>query len=329
MATYKAEFLHHHYARRLRPRAHYSMGWLPVSARLAALAPSVVNAVTQSPVLRTVVKAAGGIAPERELPLFADQRFPRWFGQRDPEGDGRRGQVLLWPDTFTEFFHPHVGQAAVQVLEDAGFRVRLPEQELCCGLTWIFTGQLSVAARVLRPTAAALRPALDEGLLVVGLEPSCTAVFRADAPELLPDDEDVQQLARSRLPSCSPTASAAARRSSRATPGGAPSTSPRRSPDSSATSTSTPAPSSRSAPARDHRGGPRRRRRWPWRPGCSRQPSRGRWRRSGASSPEPGRREPAHPVTADRHQIVEAVACSWRTRGDANQDANRRERKVA
>ncbi|MCZ2809987.1 FAD-binding protein [Modestobacter sp. VKM Ac-2979] len=197
MATYKAEFLSHHYAGRVRPRTHYSLGWLPLAARVAALAPGVVNVATQTPGLRRLVQAAAGITPERELPLFAPERFTHWYRERGPRGDGRHGEVLLWPDTFTEFFHPAIGRAAVTVLEDAGFRVRLPEQELCCGLTWISTGQLDVASRVLRRTAQALGPAVRDRLPVVGLEPSCTAVFRADAPELLPDDDDVRRLAES------------------------------------------------------------------------------------------------------------------------------------
>jgi FAD/FMN-containing dehydrogenase/Fe-S oxidoreductase len=195
MATYKAEFLSHHYAGRLRPRTHYSLGWLPLVARVAALAPRVVNTLTGTPALATVAKAAGGIAPERDLPQFATRRFSRWYRERGPRGSGHRGEVLLWPDTFTEFFQPHIGQAAVTVLEDAGFTVRVPDEELCCGLTWISTGQLATAARVLRRTARALAPALHSGTPVVGLEPSCTAVFRSDAPELLPDDEDVRLLA--------------------------------------------------------------------------------------------------------------------------------------
>jgi FAD/FMN-containing dehydrogenase/Fe-S oxidoreductase len=197
MATYKAEFLSHHYAGRLRPRTHYSLGWLPLVARVAALAPRIVNVLTRTPGLRTVAKAVGGVAPERELPLFAPRRFSHWYRERGPRGRGVRGDVLLWPDTFTEFFEPHIGQAAVTVLEDAGFTVRIPDQELCCGLTWISTGQLDMASRMLRRTAGALAPALRSGMPVIGLEPSCTAVFRSDAPELLPDDEDVRLLAAS------------------------------------------------------------------------------------------------------------------------------------
>ncbi|MEV4754269.1 FAD-binding and (Fe-S)-binding domain-containing protein [Micromonospora sp. NPDC049559] len=196
MATYKAEFLAHHYAGRLRPRAHYSMGWLPAAALLAATAPRLVNALAHAPGLDRLAKLAAGVDQRRDLPLFAEQTFTRWFARRVPRGDGARGEVMIWPDTFTNHFHPDVGRAAVEVLESAGWRVRVPDRPVCCGLTWISTGQLRTAKRVLRRTVATLAPHLRSGGLVLGLEPSCTAVFRSDAPELFPDDEDVRKLRR-------------------------------------------------------------------------------------------------------------------------------------
>ncbi|RAY11504.1 FAD-binding oxidoreductase [Actinomadura craniellae] len=194
MATYKAEFLHHHHAGRPRPRAHYSMGWLPVWAALAGRAPRAANALATLPGLNRVIKFAGGIAAERELPPFAAERFVDWWRRRGPQGEGRRGEVVLWPDTFTDSFHPAIGRAAVEVLEDAGFRVKVPDQAVCCGLTWISTGQLGIARRALARTLDVLRDDLRRGTPVVGLEPSCTAVFRSDAAELWPDDPDVQRL---------------------------------------------------------------------------------------------------------------------------------------
>jgi FAD/FMN-containing dehydrogenase/Fe-S oxidoreductase len=193
MATYKAEFLAHHYAGKLRPAAHYSMGWLPALALLAAAAPHAVNAAGRAPGLGRLIKRIGGIAEQRELPRFTGERFTRWYSGR---GQAQRGEpVLLWPDTFTNNFHPSVGKAAVAVLEDAGFRVELPAKPVCCGLTWISTGQLGVARRVLNRTLKALRPALQAGRRVVVLEPSCAAVFRADAAELTGSD-DARLLAR-------------------------------------------------------------------------------------------------------------------------------------
>ncbi|MFJ4283430.1 (Fe-S)-binding protein [Streptomyces massasporeus] len=195
MATYKAEFLHHHHKRRLRPLAHYSMGWLPAVARLVALAPRTVNALTAVPRVSRAAKALGWVAPERGVPVFVDQRFTDWWRERGGScGEGHRGEVVVWPDTFTDHFHPAIGRAAVEVLEAAGFRVKVPEAAVCCGLTWISTGQLDVARRVLGHTIDVLREDLRRGTPVVGLEPSCTAVFRADAAELLPKDPDVDRL---------------------------------------------------------------------------------------------------------------------------------------
>ncbi|WP_416904336.1 FAD-binding and (Fe-S)-binding domain-containing protein [Micromonospora echinospora] len=194
MATYKAEFLSHHYAGRLRPRTHYSMGWLPLAAVAAARLPRTVNALAHAPGLARLAKAIGGIDQRRDIPLFAPETFQHRFTRRPPTGDGTRGEVLLWPDTFTNHFHPAVAHAAVEVLENAGWRVRVPDRPVCCGLTWISTGQLDIAKRVLRRSVDVLRPYLRAGTRVVGLEPSCTAVFRSDAHELFPADDDVTRL---------------------------------------------------------------------------------------------------------------------------------------
>ena len=187
MATYKAEFLAHHYHRRLRPMSHYSMGWLPTLSRAAAAAPGLVNALGRAPGFGQALRLMGGIDKRRELPQFASERFTSWWARQAKQTSGER--LILWPDTFTNYFHPEVGRAAVAVLHHAGFGVEVPGGALCCGLTWISTGQLSRARRVLRRTIAALRPALEAGWQVVVLEPSCAAVFRSDAPELLGTDD--------------------------------------------------------------------------------------------------------------------------------------------
>jgi len=197
MATYKAEFLAHHWRGRQwrRPRSDLALGWLPVTARWVSrfrLAP-MVNAATHTPLLHPAVTLAGGLE-NREVPLFADQTLQQWYARRKPRGTGRRGTVVLWPDTFSNYFHPHVGQAAVEVLERAGWRVEIPPEPLCCGLTWISTGQLATGKRMLQRTVRALAPHVRAGGFVVGLEPSCTAVFRGDAAELFPDDQDVLRL---------------------------------------------------------------------------------------------------------------------------------------
>jgi Fe-S oxidoreductase len=147
----------------------------------------------------SLIKAAGGVDQHRTIPSFGRMRFTTWFKRRDkrgalPRGDGSRGEVVLWPDTFTNHLSPAIGVAAVEVLEAAGFTVKIPEQELCCGLTWISTGQLGIAKKVLHRTATALAPYTSAGTPIVGLEPSCTAVFRADAHDLFPEDRDVERL---------------------------------------------------------------------------------------------------------------------------------------
>ncbi|WP_160051620.1 FAD-binding and (Fe-S)-binding domain-containing protein [Nocardiopsis sp. FR26] len=191
MASYKAEFLHQHYRGRVRPAAHYSMGWLPVWARLASLAPAEAERATRLPGVSRLAKRLAGVAAERDLPSFARTTFTRAFRRRAARGGARTEgpRVVLWPDTFGNHMNPGVPAAAVRVLEDAGFRVVLPRGQVCCGLTWVSTGQLEVARAVMRRAVRALAPLVEEGLPVVGLEPSCTAALRHDLVELLPGPE--------------------------------------------------------------------------------------------------------------------------------------------
>ncbi|OZM71711.1 FAD-binding oxidoreductase [Amycolatopsis antarctica] len=193
MAAYKAEFLSKHYRNRRRPMSHYGMGALPRWLRFGALAPRVVNAVTSSR-LAPLLKRIGGVAAERDIPKLAERTFRSWWTRRGgarPGGD----PVVLWPDTFTNYFDPGPGRDAVAVLEELGYEVHLPSRSVCCGLTWYSTGQLGTAREKLSRTLDVLEPWLERGVPVVGLEPSCTAMLRADAAELLPDDPRVPALA--------------------------------------------------------------------------------------------------------------------------------------
>ncbi|MEU8027260.1 FAD-binding and (Fe-S)-binding domain-containing protein [Streptomyces sp. NPDC049099] len=289
MATYKAEFLHHHYAGRRRPAAHLSMGRLPQWLRWVArthTAP-LLNALASVEALARAGKRLGGIAAEREVPRLATETFTGWWGRRKPGrgsggpapgaggsvpgaggpspvvggpspgsggsvpgsggprpgsggsvpgasgpppgaggsmpevgGSGRGDLVVLWPDTFTEHLSPSVGRAAVRVLEAAGLRVTLPPTlrprrgaigdgrtraatallaarrgKVCCGLTYVSTGQLDRARSVLKRTLDLMEPVLRAGVPVVVLEPSCAAALRTDLPELLSDDPRAGRLA--------------------------------------------------------------------------------------------------------------------------------------
>jgi Fe-S oxidoreductase len=194
MAAYKAEFLDHHYRRRLRPLSHYSLGWLPLWLALTSRVPRLVNLVTQSRLTRPVFVRLAGIAPSRGIPPLARRTFRRDHrSRRQADSNAPHGRVVLWPDTFNDHLTPGVAHDAVRVLEAAGFEVVVPSRAVCCGLTWHTTGQLGVARRVLRRTLGT--PELQGTERVVMLEPSCATMLRQDLPELLPDDPRAAALA--------------------------------------------------------------------------------------------------------------------------------------
>jgi Fe-S oxidoreductase len=195
MATYKAEFLSHYYEGKPRPLSGYSMGLIYWWSRLAAFAPEVANFFMQAPVLSSVVKALGGVSPHRTMPKFAPQTFKQWFRRRESKNVGQ-AQVLLWPDTFNNHFHPETAIAAVEVLEAAGYQVIVPEQSLCCGRPLYDFGFLDQAEALLRQILDTLRPQIRAGISIVGLEPSCVSVFRDELINLFPHDEDAKRLAK-------------------------------------------------------------------------------------------------------------------------------------
>ncbi len=185
MATYKAEFLSHYWEGRLRPRFAYAFGWIDKWARLASLAPGLVNLFTQVPFARTFAKMAADVPPERTIPRFAAQTFKAWFRKhKSGQNDGR--QVILWPDTFNNFFFPETAIAAVEVLESAGCHVLVPERHFCCGRPLYDYGFLDMAKQYLQDILSALGPAIDRGVPMVVLEPSCCSVFRDELTGLFP-----------------------------------------------------------------------------------------------------------------------------------------------
>jgi FAD/FMN-containing dehydrogenase/Fe-S oxidoreductase len=199
MATYKAEFLSHYYERRLRPRYAYASGLIYWWSRVAAHMPATANFFTQTPGLNSLTKLVGGYSQKRHIPPFAPQTFKQWFARRSRHnGDAGRNehkpQVILWADTFNNHFTPAVAKAAVEVLEHAGFQVRVPKQSLCCGRPLYDYGMLDAAKRLLQQILDTLRQPIRAGIPIVALEPSCATVFRDELTNLFSNDEDAKRL---------------------------------------------------------------------------------------------------------------------------------------
>jgi FAD/FMN-containing dehydrogenase/Fe-S oxidoreductase len=228
VATYKAEFLSHYYEGRVRPRSAYAFGNIDLWARLASNVPGLVNLTTQLPFLRDIAKLVAGIPPQRSIPAFAPETFKQWFHrtrgwksgpsgprqaeQKDralaPEADSVSNDlrteslndsmppVLLWPDTFNNYFQPATARAAVEVLEAAGYCVLIPQANLCCGRPLYDFGMLDRAQSLLLNILDELAPEIEAGIPIVGLEPSCVAVFRDELLNLFPHDQRARALSK-------------------------------------------------------------------------------------------------------------------------------------
>ena len=186
MASYKSEVLHQTYKRRIRPRSHYVVGWLPRWAKVGSLTPRLANRSMDVGWVRTLALKASGVDTRRRMPAFARRTFRRTFSA---PADQTGTPVVLFVDSFTNHFAPHVADAAAAVLRDAGYAPRITRHQECCGLPWISTGQLDGAARRLRSMVDALAADARAGLPVVGIEPSCTAVLRHELTELVPGED--------------------------------------------------------------------------------------------------------------------------------------------
>jgi FAD/FMN-containing dehydrogenase/Fe-S oxidoreductase len=198
MPTYKSEFLYHHFksARRWRPRYAYAMGYIDKAARLASLVPELANFAGQTPGLRRLLKLAGGVDRRRPVPRFAPMTLQEWFRRRGGTANPSGRPVVLFPDTFNNHFHTNVGVACVEAIEAAGWRVIMPEGHLCCGRPLYDYGFLDSAGRYLHRVLDALRPYVREDTPVVGMEPSCLAVFKDELRKMLPHDDDAARLAK-------------------------------------------------------------------------------------------------------------------------------------
>jgi FAD/FMN-containing dehydrogenase/Fe-S oxidoreductase len=182
MATYKAEFLHQHYKGRVRPRSHYSLGWLPLTSALAGYAARPLNALLRGRI-GTLLARLGGVTTRRRIPAFASRHALRRILRNAKTAEP--ANAVLFVDSFTRAFRPEVAGAASRVLADAGIPCTA-QDGLCCGLTWVSTGQLSVARRIMARTVAHLDNG-DERPIIVA-EPSCAAALKRDVPELLGTD---------------------------------------------------------------------------------------------------------------------------------------------
>ena len=209
LATYKAEFLSHYYEGRVRPRSAYAFGNIDLWARVASKIPGLVNLTTQLPIVRDLAKLAAGIPQQRSIPAFAPETFKAWFYRNSrgggPSGPPRERQratqadappVLLWADTFNNYFLPSTARAAVEVLEAAGFRVVVPRANLCCGRPLYDFGMLDRAESLLLDILDELQPEIEAEVPIVGLEPSCVAIFRDELVNLFPHDARAQALSK-------------------------------------------------------------------------------------------------------------------------------------
>jgi FAD/FMN-containing dehydrogenase/Fe-S oxidoreductase len=201
MPTMKSEFLHHHYKslRRWRPRYAYAFGLIDQAARIGSRIPELVNFVTQTPGLRTVAKFAAGMAPERSIPEFAPITLQEWWRRRGGTSNPHGRRVVLWPDTFNNHFHTDVGVACVEAIEAAGWQVVIPQGHVCCGRPLYDYGFLEMAERYLKRTLEVLREEIRQGTPIVGMEPSCLAVFKDELTGMLPHDDDAQRLAQNAM----------------------------------------------------------------------------------------------------------------------------------
>jgi FAD/FMN-containing dehydrogenase/Fe-S oxidoreductase len=205
MATYRAEFLSHYYEGHRRPIHAYTFGLIDRWLRWGAVAPSLANVVIQTPGLSHVLKAVLQVAPERRLPRLAASTFRQWaakYGLRTVGAAGGResmdgadpAEVVLWVDTFNNYFHPETSRAAVEVLQSAGYVVSIPRRTLCCGRPLYDFGRLDRAKDYLRLILDELRDVIDTGVPIVVLEPSCASVFRDELCNLFPTDQRANRL---------------------------------------------------------------------------------------------------------------------------------------
>ncbi len=188
MAAYKAEFLAHYYEEHGRPRSSKIFGNIHEPARRASRTPRLANALMNAPLFSRLGKRLYDIHPQRSFPKLASRTFRSWFDRHQGSTDQTQREVVLFPDTFTNYFEPEVAIAATEVLERANFRVVIPRDDLCCGRPLYDQGMLDRAKKRLQESMDSLWLMVERGAYVVGLEPSCILTFRDELPSLFPDN---------------------------------------------------------------------------------------------------------------------------------------------
>jgi Fe-S oxidoreductase len=199
IATYRAEFLAHYYETRRRPVAAYAFGLIDTWAALGANTPRLANLLLKTPGVTPLIKQLLGLAPQRAMPQLAAKSFAKWARSMKVPAPGEAGasgkpEVILWADTFNNYFHPATSRAAFAVLEAAGRHVTVPSGRLCCGRPLYDFGMLDRAKRYLQQVMDHLGPQIDAGVPIVVLEPSCASVFRDELRGLFPGDGRAERL---------------------------------------------------------------------------------------------------------------------------------------
>jgi FAD/FMN-containing dehydrogenase/Fe-S oxidoreductase len=202
MAQYKAEFLAQRYKGRMHPLQHYIFGFADKMARFGAIVPGMANAILSGPLTSPLVKRIAGVAKQRRLPELAPRPFTKARNVRTSEIERREArsaapqvpQVVLWPDTWNNYYHPDSLTAAETLLGEAGFEVTVPAGHICCGRPLYDFGLLDHARAYLRDVLDRMEPQIQAGLPFIFLEPSCASVFKDELPELFPGDRSASLL---------------------------------------------------------------------------------------------------------------------------------------
>ena len=196
MATWKAEFLAHFYEGRRHPLQHHAFGSMDRWAALASHAPWLANLPLRIPAVASFAKSILHIAPQRNLPAFARRNFRDAFHRNRSREAATGKAILLWPDTWNNYFHPQALDAAAKLLGASGHRVEVPKQHICCGRPLYDFGFLDEARRYLRRILDRFAPQIDAGIPFVMLEPSCASVLRDELVNFFPTDERALRLSR-------------------------------------------------------------------------------------------------------------------------------------